>query len=62
MTSPRPPLSLGGLHSKVTEVSFRVEIGFSAADGGPGSEIKERTECYYNLLSLFVNPVCVCTV
>lgn len=33
--SPRPPVSLGGDHSKVTQVSFTVVIGFSGADGGP---------------------------
>lgn len=43
VTSPRPPLSLGGLHSSVTAVSFRVEMGFSGADGGPGRE-KEKIQ------------------
>lgn len=33
--SPRPPVSRGGDHSSVTQVSFTVEIGFSGADGGP---------------------------
>lgn len=33
--SPLPPVSLGGDHSKVTQVSFTVEMGFSGAEGGP---------------------------
>lgn len=35
MMSPLPPVSLGGAHSKVTQVSFTVEMGFSGADEGP---------------------------
>jgi len=37
--SPLPPVSLGGDHSKVTQVSFTVEMGFSGADGGPKEKI-----------------------
>lgn len=42
MISPRPPVSLGGDHSKVTQVSFTVEMGFSGADGGPEGRYRHR--------------------
>lgn len=46
--SPRPPVSRGDDHSKVTQVSFTVVMGFSGADGGP--EGGQRSTIVYMLL------------
>lgn len=47
--SPLPPLSRGGDHSRVTQVSLTVEMGFSGPDGGPEGRYRralKRTASY----------------